>query len=278
VILLTGCLALQGRPDHLIDVDEDGFLEVDDCDDNDPTVFPGADEFCDGRQTDCSVIWDEDAGLASIHQDGAWYDATGWMEGDGVLLDGDLELHICEGTWRGKIRATAGDQLVVGREAVLTGSARDVVAVQEGPGTLTLSQVTVAGGGGCLGSTLRVGHGTNCDAGAVSAVTGTMVLSGVTVEGGRERGLGTALVAGGSLELRDGTTMGDSESDAVWLIDGELRCSGSTVGGYAGTGVRVFGDYDATSSDCAWDDPAVSDTDEVLWTEGDFSCDAAGCD
>lgn len=36
-----------------LDADDDGSLDVDDCDDADPTVFPGAPEVCDGRDTDC---------------------------------------------------------------------------------------------------------------------------------------------------------------------------------------------------------------------------------
>ncbi len=41
------------------DLDGDGF--VDDCDDNNPDVFPGNTEFCDGLDNDCDSLVDEDA-------------------------------------------------------------------------------------------------------------------------------------------------------------------------------------------------------------------------
>jgi hypothetical protein len=45
-----------------------------DCDDDDPDTFPGADEWCDGTDTDCDGVLDEDDAL----------DATGWAsDGDG---------------------------------------------------------------------------------------------------------------------------------------------------------------------------------------------------
>jgi hypothetical protein len=37
-----------GTTDLPVDADGDGFAESDDCDDTDATVFPGADEVCDG--------------------------------------------------------------------------------------------------------------------------------------------------------------------------------------------------------------------------------------
>lgn len=41
------------------DNDGDGVLQGDDCDDNDSTVFPGADELCDGKDNNCDGEVDE---------------------------------------------------------------------------------------------------------------------------------------------------------------------------------------------------------------------------
>ena len=48
-----------GNPNTQTDQDGDGFS--DDCDDNNPDVFPGATEFCDGLDNDCDNQVDEDA-------------------------------------------------------------------------------------------------------------------------------------------------------------------------------------------------------------------------
>jgi hypothetical protein len=42
-----------------VDFDQDGFVEADDCDDNDGWAFPGAHEFCDGVDNDCDGTADE---------------------------------------------------------------------------------------------------------------------------------------------------------------------------------------------------------------------------
>ena len=51
---------LDDTGDAPVDADGDGFLETDDCDDADPTTFPGAEEVCDGADNDCDGEVDED--------------------------------------------------------------------------------------------------------------------------------------------------------------------------------------------------------------------------
>jgi len=69
LLLLAGCLMDQDRFDALlaetVDQDGDGFpaLRFDgtDCDDEDSTIYPGADETCDAADNDCDDVVDEDA-------------------------------------------------------------------------------------------------------------------------------------------------------------------------------------------------------------------------
>lgn len=59
---LSGCLYQQvvydEQRDLLRDRDGDGFIGLDDCDDNNPTVYPGAPEVCNGRDDDCDGVID----------------------------------------------------------------------------------------------------------------------------------------------------------------------------------------------------------------------------
>lgn len=77
LFVLLGCLIqeerYEARKEALTDHDGDGFVQEDDCDDADITVFPGASERCNGADDDCDGQIDEQAADA-----GSW-----WPDGDG---------------------------------------------------------------------------------------------------------------------------------------------------------------------------------------------------
>lgn len=52
-------LALVGCHDLDLDLDGDGVAQRADCDDTDPTTYPGAPEVCDGRDNDCDEFVDD---------------------------------------------------------------------------------------------------------------------------------------------------------------------------------------------------------------------------
>lgn len=92
LLTMTGCLVNTARYDErrseLTDQDGDGFPRQDDCDDADATVFPGAEERCDGVLQDCDRSVDEGAIDAP-----AWYPDA---DADGFGSAIAAAVHACE--------------------------------------------------------------------------------------------------------------------------------------------------------------------------------------
>jgi len=73
------------------DSDGDGYNALDDCDDDDPTISPGAEEACDEIDNDCDGEVDEDVVYRDVFVD---------ADGDGFGDDGSVE-QTCEPTGDG---------------------------------------------------------------------------------------------------------------------------------------------------------------------------------
>jgi len=72
-------------PAEVIDADGDGVASDDDCDDNDASVHPGADETCDGIDNDCDGEVDED----TVDAETIWYadvDGDGFGDANNDLI------------------------------------------------------------------------------------------------------------------------------------------------------------------------------------------------
>ena len=99
LIMAAGCRAPteDTGPDLLLDSDGDGIVAASDCDDEDASVFPGADENCDGLDQDCDEAIDEnpvDGTLWYADSDGDGYGdsgapVTGCDQPDGHVANAD---------------------------------------------------------------------------------------------------------------------------------------------------------------------------------------------
>ncbi|MFT5587733.1 MAG: hypothetical protein ACI9VR_005346, partial [Cognaticolwellia sp.] len=90
---LTACKGGSTGDSGLLDADGDGFAASDDCDDDNVTIFPGAEELCDGLDNDCDAQTDNGATDATL-----WY------------LDADADGH---GDAAGEVRACQPPQSYV---------------------------------------------------------------------------------------------------------------------------------------------------------------------
>lgn len=87
LVTLAGCLInselYERRKAELTDHDGDSFVQEDDCDDGDATIFPGAVEVCDGVDQNCDGQTDEDALDAATWYPDADADTFGDVADDG---------------------------------------------------------------------------------------------------------------------------------------------------------------------------------------------------
>ncbi|MDG1480954.1 MAG: MopE-related protein [Myxococcota bacterium] len=75
-----------------VDDDGDGFLAVDDCDDDDDTINPGVEEvWYDGIDADCAGDDDYDADTDGYVPDSYFGLTTAGVDGTGLLADGDCD-------------------------------------------------------------------------------------------------------------------------------------------------------------------------------------------
>ncbi|MDP2308968.1 MAG: MopE-related protein [Pseudomonadota bacterium] len=226
------------------DADADGFTSEEDCDDADPSIYPGAVEICDGLDQDCDGRTDENAEDAL-----SWYadvDGDGWGDADSTTLACDLPAGHSEngGDCDDAIAAVNPDAAEVcdtldndcnglTDESTATGASTFYADTDDdGFGSATTSVVS------CSAPSGYVSDATDCDdrAGAVNP--------------------GAAEVCDGDDNDCDGATDDDAAIDAVtWYRDSDSDSYGSP--GTTDIGCTQPSGYVSTATDCDDSDRGV---------------------
>jgi len=174
-LLLPSCLVAPGRydgeDDPTFDHDRDTYVEAPDdgrpkdCAPQDPTRFPTAAEFCDGRWNDCQTrdTWsiDQEVGHVTFFDErGRPTDLTrDWQAAveSGVPIDVQLTepgtLSVCAGTWPVALVIHSPDVVVQGlgtptQPATLSGAEQTTVVEVSSTGSVVLRDLTVSNGRG----------------------------------------------------------------------------------------------------------------------------------
>ena len=225
----------------------DTLTDGSDCDDDDPSVYPGALEHCDGIWSDCSQDWDDDRGRVT------WFSTKGvptdlsetWaslgaVETDRQVFAASGTLAICPGTWTVPLSLDGHGIAVVGiggRDEVVLSGAGAVRVIQGASAQVTLDGLSVI-------------DGVSVAAGGLVKVPseGSWALTDLTLSGGSAKEGGAIQAnAAGSLTVDDCTLVGNHADDGGAIAAREspvtIRSSAftdnhATLG--AGGGVAVY--------------------------------------
>ncbi len=149
-----GCeLQPSGKLAGQVDLDGDGFIAAEDCNDTDASIFPGAPEYCDGVDSNCDGNADEES-FATLYDGGSVANVTqdlfppvfGNTQHYQVPIGATL--HICPGTYPTKISAWGGSSVIgIGdRDLVVLdgGDSSWGIAANNLNGPVTIQGLTIA--------------------------------------------------------------------------------------------------------------------------------------
>jgi hypothetical protein len=210
-------------PPPPIDADGDGSPQEEDCDDADPTTFPGAPELCgDGRITDCDRFSEND--VVTVDGASTFEDLQAALDAAGP----GSEVRVCIGTYTGPFTAQHPVHLVSDRGP-------DFTYVQ---GTVSGPALAVPAGTTVTGLTLLAGWSAQ-GGGLQMTSEGTLEMHDCVVQDNSSgMGGGLAIAANSQVLLVD-TQVADNTADVgggIWVGPGShLELQGSVVEGNHGT-------------------------------------------
>lgn len=250
LVLVAGCKrdeptgtphVTTGETTPPFDGDHDGYAAGDDCDDLDPAVNPGADERCDGIDTDCDPTTREPEGMVGRSDGG---DHATIAEAVAAAGEG-ATVWICGGTRR--------ENVVIDKDLTLIGLGEVTIdAGGAGPGvTITAGTVSLSGFGVVDGVGSPEGpFGSNGGGIDAYGASGPLAVSDVTVSGCEADIGGGILVgpAGGALTdvVVEGSTAHDHGGGVYAtgpLTLTRVTLSDNVAGSYGG-GLAFGGDGD----------------------------------
>ncbi len=200
-----------------------------DCDDDDPAVFPGAAELCNGADDDCDGQVDLAGAVAFQAASGEWTDVSStFASGGRISLDLDGTLWFCDGTYRVNLDLTADVDLrgLPSSEGAVVLDGRGlgtVVEIKAGTATTSVVDLVLQNGSGeGLDDTFsgRGGGGLSCEGGADVRLEGVQVTSNSAQYGA---GIG---VVGCDLTIADSVVLSNSATyygGGLLLNDGAFR-------------------------------------------------------